>query len=167
MIDYSKPTPQTAAFIAKIDDSSYIDLDQVQAFMHDLEIQRDHYQRRAVVWKGLAQDAAFVLCAHAVGHSTQAAIGKEERSEFEPPPCTCGQGYDPECRAHIPPEELDSEPQTPNESTVCMLRRVEAFLCGFEDDPDQPGVNDIVADVRKAIDKIIAGVATAECRRAL
>lgn len=46
MIDYTRPTPETDAFMTLIDDSQ-IDLEQVRAKLHDMEIQRDHERARA------------------------------------------------------------------------------------------------------------------------
>jgi hypothetical protein len=40
MIDYTKPTPETDAFMAKIDGDE-IDLEMVRAKLHDMEVQRD------------------------------------------------------------------------------------------------------------------------------
>lgn len=40
MIDYMKPTPETDAFMAKIDGDE-IDLEMVKAKLHDMEIQRN------------------------------------------------------------------------------------------------------------------------------
>jgi len=40
MIDYTKPTPETDAFMAKIDGDE-IDIEMVRAKLHDMEIQRD------------------------------------------------------------------------------------------------------------------------------
>ena len=80
MIDYTKPTPETDAFMAKIDGCE-IDLEQMRAVLHDMEIQRDHARERAEMWKRLALDAATVLNAHAVGLATQQAIGQAETDE--------------------------------------------------------------------------------------
>lgn len=42
---------------------------------------------------------------------------------------------------------MHSTPVTP---TVSVLQRAVAFLAGFEDDPDQPGARELLADLRAA-----------------
>lgn len=46
MIDYGKPTPETDAFMAKIDGDE-IDLEMVRAKLHDMDIERDHLKEVA------------------------------------------------------------------------------------------------------------------------
>jgi len=54
MIDYTKKTPETDAFMALIDDRE-IDTDKVRAKLHDLEIERDHARASEAELASLAQ----------------------------------------------------------------------------------------------------------------
>jgi len=73
MIDYRKPTPETDRFMTLIDGDE-INLEQVRARLHDMEIQRDYERARSEMWKRLAIDAGVVLNAHAIGQATQKVI---------------------------------------------------------------------------------------------
>ena len=53
MIDYTKPTPETDAFMAKIDGDE-IDLEMVRAKLHDMEVERDYARSQASEWHGVA-----------------------------------------------------------------------------------------------------------------
>lgn len=81
MIDYSKPTPETDRFMTLIDGDE-INLEQVRAVLHDMEIQRDYERDRAEMWKRLAIDAGMVLNAHAIGPATQKVIDQTMKREL-------------------------------------------------------------------------------------
>ncbi|MFA6679304.1 MAG: hypothetical protein WCR96_02285 [Candidatus Methanomethylophilaceae archaeon] len=51
-VDYSLPTPETDAYLTKID-GECIDLEQLRAVLHDMEIQRNYWKSEVLDVEGM------------------------------------------------------------------------------------------------------------------